>query len=95
MFRFSIDDDNWMLRFSPHIQVDQEEKDVIADSIILMGSGLHSFSHGESFVIMNDLLGLIVFHVEKIPSLILTVSTIVSKDKWFLQTDSGIYPYTK
>ena len=93
MYRFSIDADDWILRFSPHIQVELSIKQVIISSIIQLGKELPSFSHGEAFVIMNDHIGMIVFNVEKIPSLILTVANIISKDRWYVQKNLTIKPY--
>lgn len=93
MYRFSIDADDWILRFSPHIQIELSIKQVIVSSIIQLGKELPSFSHGESFIIINDHIGIIVFNVEKIPSLILTVSNIVSKDRWYVQKNLTIKPY--
>ena len=93
MYRFSIDADDWILRFSPHVQIELDIKQIIVSSIIQLGKQLPSFSHGESFIIMNDHIGLIVFNVEKIPSLILTVSNIVSKDNWYIQENLTIKPY--
>ena len=95
MYRFSIDADDWILRFSPHVEIEKEIKQIIVSSIIQLGEQLPSFPHGESFIIMNDQIGLIVFNVEKIPSLILTVSNIVSKDKWYVQENLAIRPYKK
>lgn len=93
MYRFSIDSDDWILRFSPHIQIELSIKQVIVSSIIQLGKELPSFSHGESFIIFNDHIGIIVFNVEKVPSLILTVSNIVSKDRWYVQKNLTIKPY--
>ncbi|KAB2338250.1 hypothetical protein F7731_01400 [Cytobacillus depressus] len=93
MYRFSIDQDNWILRFSPHVQIEADIKKIIVSSITQLGKELPSFSHGESFIIMSDDIGLIVFNVEKIPALILTVSNIVSKDKWYIQENLTIKPY--
>ncbi|MEH7125215.1 hypothetical protein V7127_18545 [Bacillus sp. JJ1773] len=93
MYRFSIDKDDWILRFSPHVQIELGIKQIIVSSIAHLGKQLPSFPHGESFIIMNDQIGLIVFNVEKIPSLILTVSNIVSKDRWYIQENFTIKPY--
>ncbi|MBS4190956.1 hypothetical protein KHA94_12260 [Bacillus sp. FJAT-49705] len=93
MFRFSIGADDWILRFSPHIQIESEIRKIIVSSIIQLGNELPSFSHGESFIIKSNHIGLIVFNVEKIPSFILTVSNIVSKDKCYIQENCTIRPY--
>ncbi|MFT8322209.1 MAG: hypothetical protein ABF649_15020 [Bacillus sp. (in: firmicutes)] len=93
MYRFSIENENWILRFSPHIVLEEERKQAIVKSILQMGKELPTFSHGKSFVIMNKNIGLIVFHVEKIPSFILTVSTIIEKERWYVQSENKIKKY--
>ncbi|MCT2345384.1 hypothetical protein [Niallia taxi] len=93
MYRFSIENANWILLFSPNITLDDESKQAIVRSILQLGKELTTFSHGESFVIMNKNIGLIVFLVEKIPSLILTVANIVERDKWYLQSEKSIKKY--
>jgi hypothetical protein len=95
MYRFSIENQDWILRFSPNIQIEAEEKQAIISSILQLGSELPFFPHGDSFIIMNDLLGIIVFNVEKIPSMILTVSNIVTENKWYIQKNLTIIPYKK
>ena len=93
MYRFSIENENWILRFTPNTILEDDSKKAIVKSILQMGKELSTFSHGEAFVIMVKNIGLIVFNVEKIPSLILTVSNIIEKDKWYIQTDSKIKKY--
>ncbi|MEK4652434.1 hypothetical protein [Niallia sp. FSL W8-0954] len=93
MYRFSMEKENWILRFTPNIVLEEDSKEAIVKSILQIGSVLPSFSHGESFVIMVKKIGLIVFNVEKIPSLILTVSNIIEKENWYIQTDSKIKKY--
>ena len=93
MYRFSIENENWILRFTPNVVLEDESKQAIVKSILQMGKELSTFSHGEPFVIMVKKIGLIVFNVEKIPSLILTVSNIIEKEKWYIQTDSKIKKY--
>ncbi|CAM5595280.1 hypothetical protein SAFG77S_09376 [Streptomyces afghaniensis] len=93
MYRFSMEKENWILRFTPNIVLEEGSKEAIVKSILQLGSVLPSFSHGESFVIMVKKIGLIVFNVEKIPSLILTVSNIIEKENWYIQTDSKIKKY--
>jgi hypothetical protein len=44
---------------------------------------------------MNDQLGIIVFNVEKIPSMILTVANIVTENKWYIQKNLTIKRYLK
>ncbi|KLV27869.1 hypothetical protein CHH55_15315 [Niallia circulans] len=93
MYRFSIEKENWILRFTPNIVLEEDSKEALVKSILQLGSVLPSFSHGESFVILVKKIGLIVFIVEKIPSLILTVSNIIEKENWYIQTDSKIKKY--
>ncbi|UQZ77146.1 hypothetical protein C2I17_22780 [Niallia circulans] len=93
MYRFSMEKENWILRFTPNIVLEEDSKEAIVKSILQLGSVLPSFSHGESFVIMVKKIGLIVFNVEKIPSLILTVSNIIEKENWYIQTDSKTKKY--
>jgi len=88
-----MEKENWILRFTPNIVLEEDSKEAIVKSILQIGSVLPSFSHGESFVIMVKKIGLIVFNVEKIPSLILTVSNIIEKENWYIQTDSKIKKY--
>ncbi len=95
MYRFSIQNQDWILRFSPNVEIEAEEKQAIISSILQLGSDLPSFSHGDSFIIMNDQLGIIVFNVEKIPSMILTVSNIVPENKWYIQKNLTIKRYKK
>ncbi|PKG24063.1 hypothetical protein [Niallia nealsonii] len=90
MYRFSIGNENWILRFSPNIVLEEKEKETIIKGILQLGKELSTLSHGQSFVIMNELMGLIVFNVEKIPSFILTVSNQVEKEKWYVQDKKGI-----
>lgn len=93
MYRFSIDADDWILRFSPLIKIESEIKQTIVRFILQLGSELPTFPHGDSFIIINDQIGIVVFNVEKIPSLILTISNIVSKEKWYIQNNSTIKRY--
>jgi hypothetical protein len=93
MYRFSIEKENWILRFTPNIVLEEDSKEALVKSILQLGSVLPIFSHGESFVILVKKIGLIVFIVEKIPSLILTVSNIIEKENWYIQTDSKIKKY--
>lgn len=93
MYRFSIEKENWILRFTPNIVLEEDSKEAVVKSILQLGSVLPSFSHGESFVILVKKIGLIVFIVEKIPSLILTVSNIIEKENWYIQTESKIKKY--
>ncbi|AYA76770.1 MULTISPECIES: hypothetical protein [Robertmurraya] len=85
MYRFSIDKEDWILRFSPNIQVPKDVQLTIVNWIIQLGNLLPSYAHGQSFLIKSEEEGIIVFNVEKVPSLILTVSNIIPKEKCFHQ----------
>ncbi|PLR99678.1 hypothetical protein [Bacillus sp. T33-2] len=93
MYRFSIGNGNWIIKFSPHLTLGAEEKEAIVNSLLHLGSHWTGYSHSDSFVIFHESTGMIVFRVEEIPSLILTVTTIVPKDKWYVKTDAGIRKY--
>ncbi|WP_080845524.1 hypothetical protein [Cytobacillus gottheilii] len=95
MFRFSIDDLEWILRFSPNFHLDEDIKQAIINSIRLIGKEILAYSHGDSFIIMNDRVGLIVFHVEKIPSHILTVANVVSMNRFYVLEHMTITPFKK
>lgn len=88
MYRFSIEGEDWILRFSPQISVGREEKNAILNSLLQIGSDLLAISHGESFMMLDKKIGAIVFGVERIPSLILTVSTIIPVERWYIQDPS-------
>ncbi|MBI0576060.1 hypothetical protein IEC97_01700 [Neobacillus cucumis] len=85
MFRFSIDGEDWILRFSPNLQIETDEKQEIMLSILHIGNQLSNFSHGEAFIMFSKKIGAIVFEVERIPSFILTVSNIIEEDHWYIQ----------
>ncbi|WP_077213721.1 hypothetical protein [Bacillus dakarensis] len=93
MFRFLIDQDEWILRFSTHVEVEDDDKQAIVEAIAQLDKTLLSFSHGESFIIFHESIGIIVFYIEKVPSLILSVISIVPKDKWYIQKNKSIQPY--
>ncbi|HYK72877.1 MAG TPA: hypothetical protein VEV44_07065 [Pseudoneobacillus sp.] len=93
MYRFSIEGENWILRFSPHIFLEQDERREIVSFLVQLGKDLTGFSHGSAFCIFSEKIGLLVFDVERIPSLILTISNVVAKDNWYIQKDSQIKPY--
>lgn len=83
MYRFLIEKDEWILRFSPGILIDPEIKKALINSIVHLGNRLLDFKHGESFIIYEEKVGAIVFLVEKIPSAILTVSSVVQVDQMY------------
>jgi hypothetical protein len=93
MYRFSVDGETWILRFSPHIYLEQDERREIVSLLIQLGKDLSSFSHGSAFCIFTEKMGLLVLDVQRIPSLILTISNAVVKDHWYIQKDSQIKPY--
>jgi hypothetical protein len=85
MYRFSIKDEDWILRFSPQISIDADEKQAILLSLLHIGENLSDFSHGNSFMVINKKIGAIIFEVETIPSFILTVLSIIPKEHWYIQ----------
>lgn len=93
MYRFSIGDENWIIIFSPHLSLEQTEKEEIIRSIAIMGPQWAGFSHGESFVIFQKLVGAIVVRIEKVPSLTLTVSAVVNRNRWYLNDNNIVEPF--
>jgi hypothetical protein len=93
MYRFSLGEENWIIIFSPHLSLDSQEKEAVIRSIAMMGPEWAGFPHGESFVIFHDLIGAVVIRIEKVPSLILTVSAVVAKDRWYIKDELRIEPY--
>ena len=93
MYRFAIDGNNWIIRFSPHLGIEEEEKENVIRLVQEFETKVNGFSHGESFLLFDDKMGAIIFRIEKIPSSIFTVSTIVPKDKWYKKTSLAIEPY--
>lgn len=93
MYRFTIDNAEWIITFSPHLKMETEERELIVKSLLQMGPDLQEFTHGASFVIFINEIGLTVLRVEKIPSLILTVSSIVTKDKWYKRGGKSVKRY--
>ncbi|MCM3566862.1 hypothetical protein [Neobacillus mesonae] len=85
MYRFSIKEDEWILRFSPRISIDAEERQAILMSLLHIGEKLSNYSHGDAFLMFTKKIGAIVFDVETIPSFILTVSNIISDEYWYIQ----------
>ncbi|QCJ43210.1 hypothetical protein FAY30_15595 [Bacillus sp. S3] len=88
MFRFSVEGEDWILRFSPQISIEADEKQAILMSLLHIGDDLANFSHGSAFIMFAKKIGAIVFDVERIPSLILTVSNIVPEENWYIQGES-------
>jgi hypothetical protein len=93
MYRFSVDGEVWILRFSPNIFLEQHERNEIILLLIQLGKDLSKFPHGKSFCIFTENMGLLVFDVERIPSLILTISNVVMKENWYIESNSQIKPY--
>ncbi|MFC4800524.1 hypothetical protein ACFPA1_14355 [Neobacillus sp. GCM10023253] len=94
MFRFSIEGEEWILRFSPTVAIEDAEKQVIMMSLLHIGEELGKFSHGTAFIMFTKIIGAIVFDVERIPSLILTVSNIIPEENWYTEP-SSIKPFNK
>lgn len=92
MYRFSIEGDDWILRFSPQVFIDSDEKQTILLSLLHMGVDLENYTHGSAFIIFVKKIGAIVFDVERIPSLILTISNIIPEDNWYCQESTSIKP---
>jgi hypothetical protein len=90
MYRISIEEEKWIVRFSPHLSIEKDEREAIVEPLLQIGGALDKFGHGDSFVIMNEKIGMIVCRVEKIPSLILIISAVVPKENWFVQRNSNI-----
>jgi hypothetical protein len=87
MYRLLIEGEEWIVRFSSHLSIEAVERDIIVAPLNKFGSTLSKCKHGDSFVIMNENIGLIVCRVEKIPSFILNISTVVPKEKCFVEKD--------
>ncbi len=85
MYRFSIDGDEWILRFSPQVFIEAEEKQVVLMTLLQIGNDLSAYSHGDAFLVFTKKIGAIVFDVERIPSFILTVSNIIPEENWYIQ----------
>lgn len=83
MYRFSIKGEEWILRFSPQVFIEAEEKQAILMSLFQIGNDLSSFSHGAAFLMFTKKIGAIVFDVQRIPSFILTVSNIIPEENWY------------
>lgn len=94
MYRFSVEGEEWILRFSPQVFIDSDEKQAILMSLLHIGNDLSAFSHGEAFLMFTKKIGAIVFDVERIPSFILTVSNIIAEENWYIQ-NSAINPIKK
>ncbi len=90
MYRLAFEEEEWIVRFSPHLSIDHEEREKIVSPLLNFDKILSSFKHGDSFIIMNDDVGMIVCRVEKIPSFILIISSVIPKQNWFVQQDQSI-----
>jgi len=85
MYRFSVEGDEWILRFSPQVLIENDEKQAIVMSLLHISDDLALFSHGDAFIMFTKQIGAIVFDVERIPSLILTVSNIIPEENWYFE----------
>lgn len=92
MYRFSIEGEEWILRFSPKVLIEADEKQAILMSLLQIGNTLADFSHGNGFIMFTKKIGAIVFDVERIPSFILTVSNIVPEENWYVQDKNSFKP---
>ena len=92
MYRFSIDGEEWILRFSPQVLIESDEKQAILMSLLHIGNDLAEFSHGDAFIMFTKKIGAIVFDVERIPSFILTVSNIIPEENWYIQEKNAFKP---
>ncbi|CAM3894254.1 hypothetical protein [Mesobacillus zeae] len=89
MYRFSTDDGNWIIKFSPQFHAESAEREAIVRALLEIQRDINGYSHGESFLIHDPAMGIIVFKVEKIPSFIVNVSAMVTWDKWFIHDEKG------
>lgn len=89
MFRFSMEGEDWILRFSPQLSIEADEKQAILMSLLQIGDDVTNFSHGHAFIMFTKNIGAIVFEVERIPSFILTVSNIIPEDYWYTEESLG------
>jgi hypothetical protein len=89
MYRFSIDGEEWILRFSPQVLIEADEKQAILMSLLHIDKNLAGFPHGTAFIMFTKKIGAIVFDVERIPSFILTVSNIVPEENWYVQENNS------
>ncbi|WP_040208445.1 hypothetical protein [Neobacillus jeddahensis] len=85
MYRFSIEGEDWILRFAPQVYIEADEKQAILMSLLQIGNRIANFAHGTAFIMFAKKIGAIVFDVERIPSLILTVSNIIPEENWYNQ----------
>ncbi|MEH7117104.1 hypothetical protein V7128_06720 [Neobacillus vireti] len=92
MYRFSINGEEWILRFSPQVLIEADEKQAILMSLLHIGNDLAEFSHGNAFIMFTKKIGAIVFDVERIPSFILTVSNIIPEENWYIQEKNSFKP---
>ncbi|KKK37660.1 hypothetical protein WQ57_13085 [Mesobacillus campisalis] len=93
MFRFSFKGSEWIIRFSPELQAEDEDKEAIIKSLITLGPSLAGYSHGESLLMFDEKMGATIIRTEKIPSFILTVSSIIPSNQWFSRKANGVEPY--
>ncbi|MEA1852806.1 hypothetical protein U9M49_06865 [Cytobacillus sp. OWB-43] len=89
MYRFRINEREWILRFAINVDADDIEKNIIFQSIVKMGHEILHYNHGDSFILFDKDIGAIIFSIETIPSYILTVANIINEVDWF-QIKNGI-----
>lgn len=90
MYRLLIAGEEWIVRFSSHLSIEPDERDAIVAPLQQFGSKLAKFTHGDSFIIRNENIGIIVLRVEKIPSFILIISTVIPKENWFILKENTL-----
>jgi hypothetical protein len=83
MYRFSIDGEEWIVRFSPQATFEGEERTAVLKAINNFKKNLILFTHGDAFLVSDQTIGVIVFKVERIPSLILTVCHIIPEERCY------------
>ncbi len=91
MYRFSIGEEEWILRFISHLQVESFQKDKIIQSILCLGKKLSFYSHKDAFLLIDKQIGAIIMDVIRIPSSALFVRNIIPKECWYAfdhQSDS-------
>ncbi|WP_066369180.1 hypothetical protein [Neobacillus fumarioli] len=88
MYRFSIDGEEWLLRFSSTLSIGEEEKQAILLLLLHIGEDLAHFSHGDAFIMFTKKIGAVIFGVERIPSFILTISNIIPEENWYMEDSS-------
>jgi DNA-directed RNA polymerase subunit H (RpoH/RPB5) len=85
MYRFLIKEDEWLVRFSAHASFGEEEKEAVLRSIKYVEKDLPLLTHGDAFTVLDKTFGFIVIKVERVPSLIMTVCSIIPKERCYFR----------